>query len=155
MRERDGGESGLLRSSLAKGSSEFLWGGGCSGRSQMEAGLDCLGIMEWKEAKGWCHYRWGNRGSESMGRCGSWSTCQSVSPCLTGCSSPALVPSGPRAEPSTWYQLLDNFSWTQVSQGLTAAETHPCSTCSPSRVSSALILSSKCTYVVTTLSASV
>ena len=27
----------------------------------MEAGLDCLGITEWKKAKGWCHYRWGNR----------------------------------------------------------------------------------------------
>ena len=101
MSKRDGGESGLLRANLAKGSSEFLQRSG-SGRSQMEAGLDCLGITKWKEAKGWHHYKWGNKGSKNMGRCGSWSACQSVSPCLTGCSSPALVLSGPHAEPGTW-----------------------------------------------------
>ena len=99
--KRDGGESGLLRASPAKGSSEFLQRSG-SGRNQMEAGLDCLSITKWKEVKGWCHYKCGNRGSKNTRRCGSWSAWQSVSPCLTGCSSPALVPSGPHAEPSTW-----------------------------------------------------
>ena len=69
--ERDGGESGLLRSSLAKGSSEFLCGGGVLREKSDGSGAGLSWHHGMEKGKGMVSLQMGKQAQRAWGDVGS------------------------------------------------------------------------------------